>query len=479
MQKITDEFIRTHFTEDAIENGMHLYEGAIEAALYIEKLCENNSNSTDNDANAVSILKETAEYAVASHRNMDIYSEELNDSDTYYCNEFFDTYISSILGKRQGEYTVQDYCALPDDIRVELIDGVIYYMGAPSCIHQLTVGEIFRQIANFIHDNNGDCYPLLSPLDVQLNQDNKNMLQPDVGIVCDKELIKNQTNVYGAPDFVVEVISPSSKKRDYTIKLAKYQNAGVREYWIVDPYRKTVLVYFFENDVNPTIYPLDSTISVNIYNGRLVIDFSKIAQWARRQDNIVKETAEYAVYPKKKQGEYTYEDYCALPDDVRFELIDGVLIYMNSPHINHQFISGEIFRQLSNFIHDNKGKCKVFYAPVDVILDKDDKTCVQPDIGIFCNNNLISDKGTLYGAPDFVLEIISKSTSKKDYKLKPNKYKNSGVREYWIVDPYKEKVLVYFFENDINPTIYPIDAEIPIRIYEGNLNIVCNLQGEK
>ena len=104
------------------------------------------------------------------------------------------------------------------------------------------------------------------------------MVQPDVCIVCDPDKIK-RFGIYGAPDFLVEVISPSTKKRDFTLKLFKYMEAGVREYWILDFTQKRILVYYFESDVYPVIYGFDQPVPVNIYNGDLKIDFSNIAKW--------------------------------------------------------------------------------------------------------------------------------------------------------------------------------------------------------
>lgn len=179
---------------------------------------------------------------------------------------------------RNGSYTLDDYYALPEDQRVELIDGYFYEMLAPTFGHQTIGGEIYRQIANYIMDKGGSCRPFIAPVDVQLDCDERTMVQPDVGIVCDPDKIK-RFGIYGAPDFLVEVISPSTKKKDYTKKLAKYMEAGVREYWILDPYQKRLLVYFFEGDVFPVIYGFDQPVPVGIYNGDLVIDFSNIAKW--------------------------------------------------------------------------------------------------------------------------------------------------------------------------------------------------------
>ena len=182
--------------------------------------------------------------------------------------------------ERNGSYTVDDYRTLPDEQRVELIDGYFYDMASPTFGHQSIGGEIHRQIANFIVENGGNCRPFIAPVDVQLDCDERTMVQPDVGIVCDTSKIK-RFGIYGAPDFVVEVVSSSTKKKDYALKLSKYMEAGVREYWILDFAQEKVLVYFFESDVYPVIYGFDKPVPVNIYNGELKIDFTNIARWLK------------------------------------------------------------------------------------------------------------------------------------------------------------------------------------------------------
>ncbi len=184
---------------------------------------------------------------------------------------------------RQGGYTVDDYRALPDEQRVELIDGVFYDMAAPTHLHQRIVGEIYRQIANFIMDHNSSCEPLISPIDVQLDCDEKTMVQPDVAILCQKEKVE-AWGIYGCPDFILEVISPSTRRKDCVRKLDKYEKAGVREYWILDPYLEKLMVYFFESEMCMMIYGLDQPVPVNIYDGRLEIQFTHIAKWIAEAD---------------------------------------------------------------------------------------------------------------------------------------------------------------------------------------------------
>lgn len=187
----------------------------------------------------------------------------------------------------QGSYTIEDYRALPDERRGELIDGYFYDMAAPTHLHQRIGGEIHRQIANFIMDREGNCEPLIAPVDIQLDCDERTMVQPDVAILCHKDKVR-KWGIYGAPDFILEVISPSTKRKDYTKKLSKYIEAGVREYWILDPYQRTLLVYFFESEIYPVIYGLDKSVPVGIYQGELVIEFKNIARWIEEEAEIQK-----------------------------------------------------------------------------------------------------------------------------------------------------------------------------------------------
>ena len=180
----------------------------------------------------------------------------------------------------QGSYTVDDYRALPEDRRVELIDGYFYDMASPSFLRQQIAGEVHRQIANYIMENGGSCKPLIAPVDVQLDCDEKTMVQPDVGILCHDDRVK-RWGVYGAPDFVLEVTSPSTRRKDHIKKLSKYVEAGVREYWILDPYQQKLLVYYLENEEDswPILYGLDQPVPVRIYDGKLEIKFDYIKKW--------------------------------------------------------------------------------------------------------------------------------------------------------------------------------------------------------
>ena len=185
--------------------------------------------------------------------------------------------VYAVPRKRQGEYTLEDYYALPDDIRAELIDGELIFLEAPSFVHQDLIGELLFEIKLYIRANNGPYKILPSPLDVQLDCDNRTMLQPDISVICHRDRIVKK-GVYGAPDLCIEIVSPSSRKRDYEKKRMKYQNAGVREYWIVDPKTESVLCYFFEESDEPHSYTFDDKIPVRIYDNNLVINFAEIKE---------------------------------------------------------------------------------------------------------------------------------------------------------------------------------------------------------
>ena len=180
-------------------------------------------------------------------------------------------------GKQQGEYTLEDYYALPEDVRVELIDGVIYDMGAPYTTHQEVALEIARQLSNQMKAKGGRCKVFISPIDVQLDCDDKTMIQPDVLVLCDLDKQKERL-IYGAPDFVLEVLSPSTRKKDLTIKQRKYLNAGVREYWIIDPKEKRLITYDFENSEQVASYPFTEAVGLSIYDKQIIVDLKELAE---------------------------------------------------------------------------------------------------------------------------------------------------------------------------------------------------------
>ncbi len=171
--------------------------------------------------------------------------------------------------------TAQDYWALPEGERAELIDGVLYAMTPPNRRHQDIVTNLARLLGNFIAENGGPCRAYVSPFAVNLNADDTTYVEPDVLVVCDPSKLTDR-GCEGAPDFVAEVVSPSSRSMDYVKKTALYLDAGVREYWIIDPARSMTTVYHFgdeghEDRYARIIYPFNVEVPVGIYAGKLAI----------------------------------------------------------------------------------------------------------------------------------------------------------------------------------------------------------------
>jgi Uma2 family endonuclease len=173
---------------------------------------------------------------------------------------------------------------------------------------------------------------------------------------------------------------------------------------------------------------------------------------------------------------YTYADYLTWIDDQRRELIDGFIRLLSAPVRIHQRISQNIFRVIDRFVERKKGKCHIYYAPFDVRLPKKNKTeddkvydVVQPDICVVCDLSKLDERGCI-GAPDLMVEVLSPSTSKKDWNEKRVLYEEAGVREYWIVDPKEKTVHIFLLQSDGKYDIgtkYECDQKAPVHIFEG------------
>ncbi len=171
-------------------------------------------------------------------------------------------------------YTIDDIYSLPDGERAELIDGQIYYMAPPNTNHQRILSFLHLEIGNYIRSKKGACEVFPAPFAVFLFADESKYLEPDISVVCDKHKL-NDHGCSGAPDWIIEIVSSGSRRMDYYTKLSLYRSANVREYWIVDPLKQTILVYDMEHDSAPVIYSFADSIKVNIYED-LWIDFRKL-----------------------------------------------------------------------------------------------------------------------------------------------------------------------------------------------------------
>ena len=172
--------------------------------------------------------------------------------------------------------TLEQYEALPENVRAEIFDGQISYMASPSQNHQIISMELSTVLNTYLKGKNGSCRVFHAPFDVKLSDTPLTIVQPDLMIICDKNKLDGK-RCNGAPDFIIEIVSPSNPSDDYIRKLYYYKNYGVREYWIIDSQRKSVIVNYFERDLLNVPYTFDAFIKVNIYED-LFINFSDISK---------------------------------------------------------------------------------------------------------------------------------------------------------------------------------------------------------
>ena len=178
-------------------------------------------------------------------------------------------------------YTYNDYLTLPCDEQIEIIEGHIYNMSSPSAIHQRLSMILSAEIYNYIKSNGGSCEVFTAPFDVVLTNESDinnstTVVIPDISVICDKSKITSKC-CNGAPDMIIEIVSPSNASNDYVRKLYEYEKYGVREYWIVNPIERNIFVYTL-NDNNygaPKFYTFNDKVKVNIYDN-LTIDFNSI-----------------------------------------------------------------------------------------------------------------------------------------------------------------------------------------------------------
>ena len=174
------------------------------------------------------------------------------------------------------KYTYADYVKWDDDERYELIDGIPIRMDAPTWQHQEVLGNLYLQLRSFIKGK--QCKVFLAPFDVRLNADtlDNTVVQPDIVVVCNKENMM-KTGYVGGPDMVIEISSPSTSRKDRNLKFNKFLQAGVREYWIVDPDDKTLAVHILKDGdyITRAYNDEKNKVPVHILEG-CVIDLSEV-----------------------------------------------------------------------------------------------------------------------------------------------------------------------------------------------------------
>jgi Uma2 family endonuclease len=176
--------------------------------------------------------------------------------------------------------------------------------------------------------------------------------------------------------------------------------------------------------------------------------------------------------PQRDTDHHTYGEYLNWPDDVRYELIDGVAYLMApAPNLAHQDIVGEVFRQLANALAEKP--CRAYVSPVDVRLPKDDEvdeavdTVVQPDVLVVCDSSKTDRRG-VRGAPDLAVEVLSPGTASHDQVRKLRVYERAGVREYWLVHPTDRVLTIYRLEQGAygRPEVQELRGETAVGILD-------------
>lgn len=209
-----------------------------------------------------------------------------------------------------------------------------------------------------------------------------------------------------------------------------------------------------------TRYPRDETVGALVK--AMGMDYYELDN-LETDAAVIRETGGYQVTKIEKRA--TLDTYYSLPDELRAELIDGKLYYMAMPSLRHQSIIMTLSALLYHYFSDKKKDCRVFTLSCDVRLDCDDYTILEPDIFVIRGRKSFVSGAYCMGAPELVIEVVSLSSSKHDYELKRYKYHNAGVKEYWIVDPIKMRIVVYVFAKDAIPVVYTFEDTVRTYLY--------------
>ncbi len=184
-----------------------------------------------------------------------------------------------MLPKENRKYTYEDYMNTPEDVRVEIIDGEIYNMAPPSDTHQKISSYLFGEL--YIYLKGKSCELRAAPYGVFLGDEyqplkERHCVEPDISVICDKSKIIKQ-GCLGSPDFIIEIVSPSTQSHDYIRKLHLYNRYGVKEYWIINPFSKSIVVYVTngESFSEPEKHEFNDTVTSAVLE-EFSIDFSEL-----------------------------------------------------------------------------------------------------------------------------------------------------------------------------------------------------------
>ncbi len=360
---------------------------------------------------------------------------------------------------RSKRYTYADYYQWKLEDRVELIDGYIYEMSAADWGHQKVSKRLTIKM-NALFESK-QCKLFVAPYDVRLpdspgQTDDKevfNVVQPDLGVICDPGKI-DYRGCIGAPDLVIEILSPGNVKKEAGIKFKLYEEKGVKEYWLVHPELKIILVYSLKNgkytgklfseedEIRSVLYPELKFIGEEVFDRELFERAENIAQ----EPPVAYLSEILSLDQLDLSKRYSYADYFRWKFEERVELIKGFIHKMSAPSRIHQKISHRLTMKIGAFFEDKR--CELYAAPFDVrlpdykkqISDETVFTVVQPDLCVICSPDKMDDRGCI-GAPDLVIEILSPGNTKKEIGIKFKLYEENEVKEYWLINP-KDKVII-------------------------------------
>ncbi|MBI3847644.1 MAG: Uma2 family endonuclease [Planctomycetes bacterium] len=347
-------------------------------------------------------------------------------------------------------WTYDDYRDLPDDgKRYEIIRGKLIVSPAPRSKHQYVVNALTFHLHAFVRERNLGLVFGPAP-DVVLAKDS--VVQPDILFVSnERKHVFRRGVVKGAPDFVVEVLSESTRGRDTNAKRGLYAEHGVREYWLVDPVAERIEIYALEGTslVKKAEITEGHAASLSALPGFTVPLMDLFAFEEAEKDDASEcregdEPYSLAEFPPK--GPCNWRDYWRQPDDgKRWEILRGEFVLLPTPTVKHQIVMGNLLHAIMNHVEgdgERLGFCVMRLATVLA-----DDTVVDPDILFVARarQKIVKEPG-VFGAPDLLVEIVFEKTRERDTEIKRRLYGECGVREYWIVDPDAQSVEVLALE---------------------------------
>ncbi len=220
-----------------------------------------------------------------------------------------------------------------------------------------------------------------------------------------------------------------------------------------------------------TLMAIERVLGIAMFpSGRSVIEYD-FTNFNLPTSKVSEELLAERYGTKKKPGEYTSQDLEQLPEGCRVELIGGRFYDMAPPTRAHQIVVQEVAFQLTACVKNHGSECQLYIAPTGVKLAWDNRTVVEPDIAVSCGKKKLSDIRYLMGPPDLCVEVLSPSNRDYDMYKKMFLYKECGVKEYWIIDPDSEQVIIYLFEKAELAKVYSFNDQVPVGISEGECSV--------